>query len=159
MPSRSRRRKVTAALAAVSAAAAIVLGVVAFDARRDLGELAAGHEELVALLATPDTETVRQPVTTGGTGTLVISRSRGRMVFASSGLRELPESMAYELWLMGPDGPRPAGLLERRPDGLTRPVVLAPLERDDRVALTVEPVRGSTEPTTQPVLLAELPQR
>ncbi|WP_157549889.1 M64 family metallopeptidase [Nonomuraea candida] len=70
--------------------------------------------ELTAVLAAPDAETVRRPITSGGTGTVVISRSRGRLVFASSGLPELPESRGYALWLMGPDGPRPAGLLDRR---------------------------------------------
>ncbi|MFC5832246.1 anti-sigma factor [Nonomuraea insulae] len=153
-----RRTRLTAALAAVSAAAAIALGVVAFDARRDLGEASTRNEELVAVLAAPDAETMRQPVTTGGMGTVVISRGRGRMVFTSSGLAGLPESKTYELWLMGPDGPRPGGLVERRADGVSAPMVLAPLNREDHVALTVEPAEGSDRPTTQAIMLAELPE-
>ncbi|TMR91793.1 anti-sigma factor [Nonomuraea basaltis] len=157
VPLRRRRSKVLAGLAAVSAAAAVALGAVAFDARRDLGDLTARNQEMVAVLAAPDARTVRQPVTSGGTGTVVISRSAGRMMFTSSGLPELPDSRAYELWLMGPDGPRPAGLLVRAEGGVTTPVLVAPLREDDRVALTVEPAGGSRKPTTQPILLADLP--
>ncbi|MFC4008763.1 anti-sigma factor domain-containing protein [Nonomuraea purpurea] len=158
VPLRRRRSKVMAGLAAVCAAAAVALGVIAVDARRDLADLTARNDEMIAVLAAPDAETVRRPVASGGTGTVVISRSKGRMVFASSGLAELPDAQGYELWLMGPDGPRPAGMLERADDGLTRPVLLSPRERDDHVAVTVEPARGSREPTTRPVLLAELPR-
>ncbi|MGP4104426.1 anti-sigma factor domain-containing protein [Nonomuraea sp. KM90] len=158
VPLRRRRTKVLAALSAVSAAAAVALGAVAIDARRDLGDLTTRNEEMIAVLAAPDAETMRQPVTTGGTGTLVISRAEGRMVFTSSGLADLPDTQVYELWLMGPDGPRPAGLLDRSRDGVSPPVVVTPLDRDERVALTVEPARGSDKPTTQPVMLAELPE-
>ncbi|MGW4963910.1 anti-sigma factor [Nonomuraea sp. NPDC004186] len=155
---RRRRARVTAGLAAVAAAAAVALGAVAVDARRDLSDLTARNDEVIAVLAAPDAETVRQPATSGGTGTVVISRARGRMVFASSGLAELPRSKGYELWLMGPDGPRPAGMLDRAEGGLTAPLLITPERGDDRVALTVEPAAGSGRPTTQPILLAELPE-
>jgi anti-sigma-K factor RskA len=160
-PLRRRRRRVEVVAGvsvAVSAAAAVALGVLAFDARRDLADLTARNGELAAVLAAPDAETMRRQVTTGGTGTVVISRERGRMVFTSSGLAELPRAKAYELWLMGPEGPRPAGLLEPGPGGASAPVVLTPLRGDDRVALTVEPAEGSRQPTTDPVMLADLPE-
>ncbi|MGW5157309.1 anti-sigma factor domain-containing protein [Nonomuraea wenchangensis] len=198
--------RVVAGLAAVCAAAAVGLGAVAIDARRDSGGLAAesrrlaeanqrlwdtnrrladanqrltdanrrltgvnrqvaeANQQLVGvnrqvavLLAAPDTRTVRRPVTSGGTATLVVSRSAARLLFTSSGLPALPESRGYELWLMGPDGPRPAGMLGRADGGVTAPVVVTPLRGDERVALTVEPARGSPRPTTDPILLADLP--
>ncbi|MEV1178601.1 anti-sigma factor, partial [Nonomuraea sp. NPDC049784] len=158
VPLRRGRARVMAGLAAVAAAAAVALGAVALDARRDLDDLASRNEEVIAVLAAPDAETVRRPVTSGGTGTVVISRSRGRMVFTSSGLPELPGSKGYELWLMGRDGPRPAGMLDRAKDGLTTPLLVTPERGDDRVALTVEPASGSGTPTTQPILLADLPE-
>ncbi|MEV5891508.1 anti-sigma factor [Nonomuraea fuscirosea] len=153
-----RRTKVMAALTAVCAAAAVALGVVAFDARRDLEEAATRNERLVAVLAAPDAETLRRPIASGGTGTIVISRDAGGLLFTSSGLPELPATKAYELWLMDPAGPRPAGLLHRRTDGITAPMLLAALDRDDRVALTVEPAGGSDRPTTRPIMLAKLPR-
>ncbi|NJP88105.1 anti-sigma factor [Nonomuraea sp. FMUSA5-5] len=158
VPLPRRRTRAMAALTAVAAAAAVALGVVALDARHDLSELTSRNEELVTVLAAPDAKTMRRPVKTGGTGTVVISRDMGRMVFTSSGLPELPDSQGYELWLMGPGGPRPAGLLDRRQDGVSHPMLLAPLDRDGRVALTVEPAGGSERPTTTPIMLAELPK-
>lgn len=157
-PLRRRRARVTAGLAAVAAVAAVALGAVAVDARRDLSDLTARNDEVIAVLAAPDAETVRRPATSGGTGTVVISRARGRLVFASSGLAELPRSKGYELWLMGPDGPRPAGMLDRAGGGLTAPLLITPERGEDRVALTVEPAAGSGRPTTRPILLAELPE-
>ncbi|MEV1246723.1 anti-sigma factor [Nonomuraea sp. NPDC049750] len=154
---RRGRGRVVAGLAAVSTAAAVALGVVVFDARRDLGDLQAKDGEVAAVLAAPDVRTVRMPVTAGGSGTVVVSRARGRMVFTSSGLPELPRSRVYELWLMGPDGIRSAGLLDRRPDGVTTPMLAGAAKGDERIGLTVEPAGGSKQPTTQPVLFAELP--
>ncbi|MEV0595897.1 anti-sigma factor [Nonomuraea cavernae] len=154
------RAKALAGLVAVSTAAAVAFGVVAFDARRDLGDLRTRDAEtsaaLSAVLAAPDARTVRQRVASGGTGVAVLSRGQGRMVFTSSGLPELPPSKVYVLWLMGPDGMRPVGALDRRPDGLTTPV-LARLQNDGHVGLTVEPAGGSERPTTRPILFAELP--
>ncbi|WP_336205131.1 anti-sigma factor [Nonomuraea sp. LPB2021202275-12-8] len=156
----SRRRwpaKVVAGLAAVAAAAAVAFGALAFDARQDLGEMRARDAAVAAVLAAPDARTVRQPVTAGGTGVFVLSRDQGRMVFTASGLPELPEAGVYELWLMGPGGMRPAGLLDRREDGLTAPLLATTLADDGHVGLTVEPAGGSRRPTTQPILFAELP--
>ncbi|MEO3867780.1 anti-sigma factor [Nonomuraea sp. B12E4] len=157
VPLRPRRTKLLAGLAAAAAAAAVVLGVLALDTRRELDIVNARNGEMLAVLAAPDAETMRQPVTSGGTGTVVISRSRGRMVFASSDLPELPRGQGYELWLMGPGGPRAAGMLTRDEDGLTTPMLVTAVPDDDQVALTVEPARGSEKPTSPPILLTRLP--
>ncbi|MEV5558277.1 anti-sigma factor [Nonomuraea wenchangensis] len=163
--------RVLAGLAAVCAAVAVGLGAVAVDARRDSGGLVAenrrladsnqrladANRQVAVLLAASDARMLRRSVASGGTATLVVSRSAGRLLFTSSGLPALPESRGYELWLMGRDGPRPAGLLGRAEDGVTVPVVVEPLRGDERVALTVEPARGSPRPTTDPILLADLP--
>ncbi|MCK2218949.1 anti-sigma factor [Actinomadura sp. ATCC 31491] len=119
--------------------------------------LGAAGRQVVAVLSAPDARTVRHPATSGGTATLVLSRSAARLLFTTSGLPELPASKGYELWLTGRDGPRPAGLLGRAEEGVTAPVVVTPRPGEARVALTVEPARGSRRPTTAPVLLADLP--
>ncbi|MBN6055158.1 anti-sigma factor, partial [Nonomuraea sp. RK-328] len=146
-----------AAVTAVAATvAAVVLGVAAQDARGDLAASRAREREVAAVLAAPDARTVRRPVASGGTGTLVVSRRRGSAVFASAGLPRLPASRVYELWLMGPEGARPAGLLAPG-DGQAGPLPVRMREGDARVGLTVEPAGGSRRPTTRPLLLADLP--
>ncbi|NUR90910.1 MAG: anti-sigma factor, partial [Nonomuraea sp.] len=134
-----------AGVAAVGVAASAVLGETTNQARRDL-------DAAMAVLTAPDVQAVSQPITGGGTGSLVVSRGRGRLVFTASGLPSPPSSRSYELWLMGPAGVRPAGLLR---SGV--PTLASPESGDDRVGLTVEPAGGSQQPTTQPIMLADLP--
>ncbi|GAA4081541.1 anti-sigma factor [Nonomuraea soli] len=155
------RTRLALSLTAAAAAAAVTLGVIAYDTRGELDRSLTAQRELVSVLAAPDARTVRRPVTSGGTATVVYSRDRGRLVFTSSGLPELGDGRVYELWLMGPDGPRPAGLLTRDgggTDGTTVPVFARPLGDDRHIGLTVEPAGGSSRPTTTPILFAELPQ-
>ncbi|MFF5206030.1 anti-sigma factor domain-containing protein [Streptosporangium sp. NPDC000396] len=147
------RGRVATGLVAVASAAAVFLGVVAVDAVRERDAL----QRVVAVIAAPDAKTVRRPVSSGGTGTIVMSRAEGRMVFTARGLPALPGSRVYQLWLMGSGGVRPAGLLERTSGGVTAPVLATPLEGDDRVGLTVEPEGGSEQPTTTPVMVARIP--
>lgn len=150
------RTKLALGLTAVAAAAAVALGAVAFEGARDLQEVQANRRDLLTVLAAPDAQTVTQPVTAGGTATVLLSRSQGRIVVTSSGLPDL-KAKDYELWLMGSDGIRPMGLLRKDESGLTIPVLARPLRGDDHVGLTVEPVGGSDQPTTQPIMFAELP--
>ncbi|ACZ86230.1 anti-sigma factor [Streptosporangium roseum] len=152
-PRSAWRGRVAMGLAVAVSAAAVVLGVVAVDARRERDAL----RQVVAVIAAPDARTVRHPVSSGGTGTMVMSPSEGKMVFTARGLPPLPASRVYELWLMGPDGVRPAGLLERTAGGDTVPVMATPLRGDDRLGLTVEPAGGSDQPTTAPIMVADLP--
>ncbi|WP_433256334.1 anti-sigma factor [Streptosporangium sp. CA-135522] len=153
LPRSSWRGRAVAGLAAVTSAAAVALGVVAVDAQRERDAL----QQIVTVIAAPDSRTVSHPVSSGGTGTMVMSPSRGKMVFTARGLPPLPASQVYELWLMGPDGARPAGLLERGAGGVTLPIMATPLRGDARVGLTVEPAGGSDQPTTTPIMVADLP--
>ncbi|MEV4896900.1 anti-sigma factor [Nonomuraea sp. NPDC055795] len=154
------RGRVAVGLAAVSAAAAVALGVLAVQGQQRLETVIAGRQEalerqkdLLDVMAAPDARVLRRPVTAGGEATIVVSRERGRMVFAATGLPRLKEEEDYALWLMGPRGARPAGLLDDG-DGMLRAV---PEKGEERVALTVEPAGGSRRPTTVPIMLAELP--
>ena len=91
-------------------------------------------------------------VTTGGTATIVMSRRHRELVFAAAGLRPLPSSQCYELWLMGPGGDRPAGMLPGPRQGMTGPVITSGLTAGDRLGLTVEPAGGTPHPTTTVML-------
>ncbi|MFI6290276.1 anti-sigma factor domain-containing protein [Nonomuraea sp. NPDC050790] len=157
---RGAQGRAATGLAAVSVAAALVLGVFAVQGQRQLEAVTASRQEaldrqkdLLEVMAAPDARVLHRPVTAGGEATLVVSRERGRMVFAATGLPRLEDDQDYALWLMGPGGARPAGLLDDG-EGMLRAV---PEKGEGRVALTVEPAGGSRRPTTMPIMLADLP--
>jgi anti-sigma-K factor RskA len=151
------RSRLASTLAAACLIVALVAGGLAIRAQQELDRTRAAGDAVAAVLAAPDARTVTGPVA-GGTATVVVSRSRGQVVFASAGLRRLEKSETYELWLMGPQAVRRAGLLRPDSAGRTRPVVASPVADADRVGLTVEPAGGSPQPTTDPVLVLNLPR-
>jgi anti-sigma-K factor RskA len=80
-----------------------------------------------------------------------------RAVLVAENLPSAPEGKVYEAWLMRDDIPEPAGLFEPPRDG---GAAAAPIEgslRDaDAVAVTVEPSGGSSAPTSEPLLTADM---
>jgi anti-sigma-K factor RskA len=114
-----------------------------------------GHDVAVVLTA-PDLAVLSGRVRTGGTATVMMSRRDRMLVFAAAGLRPLPGSQCYELWLMGPGADRPAGLLPMPKHGMTGPVVAAGLRTGDRLGLTVEPAHGTRRPTSPLILVLAL---
>jgi len=82
----------------------------------------------------------------------VMSHSRGALVFTAQGLRALPSSAGYELWLIGPSGDRPVGMLPTGSNGMTEPVIASGLRAGDHLALTAEPAGGTVRPTA-PMML------
>lgn len=141
--------RVTAGLAAACLVAALVAGGAAFRTQQRLEEAEASGRAVAAVLSAPDAQTVSGRVGTGGRATLVSSRQRGQVVFTSAGMPRLPASKTYQLWLMGPDAVRPAGLVG--PDA--RPVVAGRIDDANRVGVTVEPAGGSAQPTTEPLAI------
>ncbi|MDX8050989.1 anti-sigma factor [Lentzea sp. BCCO 10_0798] len=150
LPARNRWLVRTSVLAsAASVLVAVVVGVQGVQDRRELDALrqsAAGYSQVADLLSAPDAKLLSDSGTGGGHGTVVMSPGRGKAAFLANGLPSLPADRAYQLWVVGPDGPRSAGLLQDKP-------VLADGLADARAfALTVEPSGGSRTPTTTPVL-------
>ena len=85
-----------------------------------------------------------------------MSRHERTLVFAAAGLRALPASQCYELWLMRPGTDTPAGLLPMPRHGMTGPVITSGLRDGDRLGLSVEPATGSHHPTTAMILVLTL---
>jgi anti-sigma-K factor RskA len=92
-------------------------------------------------------------VTGGGKATVLMSHRMRALVFAVAGLPPLPAAKGYELWLIGPSGSRPKGML---PAGGARPVMVSGLAAGDRVGVTVEPRDGSRQPSGHQVLMLPL---
>ncbi|GAA0244817.1 anti-sigma factor [Saccharothrix mutabilis subsp. mutabilis] len=154
-----RWRRATAITTAAAVAVVVALGVHTAAANdrlerqlQALRQVEAESGRFAEVLAAPDAKLVRGEVTGGGSGTAVASRTRGQVVFLAHGLAELPEDRAYQLWLIGADGPRPAGLLSGS-GGRPLPLLANGFTGPEAVGLTVEPRGGSARPTTPAVVV------
>lgn len=155
-------RRTAGLAAAAGIAVAVTLGVQAVDTNnrpeRDLQALEqvnTRNNQVAELLAAPDATLVRGDVAGGGTGTAVASPTKGQVAFFAHGLARLPEDRTYQLWLIGADGPRPAGLLASS-DGPPDPLLASGFTGREAVGLTVEPRGGSPRPTTPTVVVLPL---
>ena len=145
--------RIAAAAAAVLAAAAIVLGLDAHTMQRTLTAAQERETAIATVLGARDAISLTAHVSSGGTATVVMSHRARTLVFIAKGLTKLPASKAYELWVIGPAGDRPAGMLPPPRHGMTGPMVVGHLAGGDRLGLTVEPSAGSTRPTSAPIVM------
>jgi anti-sigma-K factor RskA len=150
-------------LARVAAGAAVILAVTATVFGLHMASMqtrltAAEQRDaaIAAVLGARDATTLTAHVSTGGRATVVMSHRADALVFIASGLARLPASKAYELWLMGPAGDSPAGMLPPGRHGMTGPMVVDGLTRGDHLAMTVEPAGGAPRPTSAPVVMVGL---
>lgn len=135
---------------------AVSLGTAMHGADHRLGLAQRRTHDIAAVLGAPDATMLTAEVRAGGSATVVMSHRERALVFTAAGLPALSAARSYELWLMGPDGMRPAGMLPAPRNGMTGPMVVAGLEPGDRVALTVEPARGAARPTSPQILVLAL---
>jgi anti-sigma-K factor RskA len=151
-PSRGRALRSLAAAAAVAVAVAIGIGTHYVDMQHQPSRSQAIHT-MSAVLSAPDAVMRTAPVGSGGMAIVVSSRHEHMAVFIAHGLRRPPAAMRYELWLMGPRGERPAGMLTIHPKGMAGPALISRLSTGDMVGLTIEPNSGSLRPTSEPVVM------
>ena len=107
---------------------------------------------IAVVLTAQDATMMNGQVTGGGMAVVVMSESRDALVFSARGLPALPASRGYELWLTGPSGTRPAGMLPASAGGMAGPVIASGLRHGDHLALSAEPAGGSAQPSS-PMML------
>jgi anti-sigma-K factor RskA len=148
--------RLTLAAAAAAAAAvlaiAVVFGVTNGSMQRQLNQAQASTQQIAVVLTARDAHMMTGAVAGGGTAAIVMSHARHALVFTARGMRPLPASRGYELWLIGPAGTRPVRMLPASSNGMTGPVIAPGLRAGDHLALTDEPADGSARPTT-PMML------
>jgi anti-sigma-K factor RskA len=115
--------------------------------------------QVAELLSAGDVVTVAADGEGGVLGRLVASPDRGEAVFVAAGWDRAPHAHTYELWVIDPAvGPVPAGTFDVDGAGGTLQPVTGDLRGAAAVAVTIEPEGGSPEPTTDPILVLELPE-
>jgi len=149
----ARRWGLTAA--ACLAVFSIGLGAYAWQLHGENSDLRRESERVAALAAAPDARTVSGNGG-GGTAQVIMSRADNRMEFVSQGLARPPGGRTYQIWLIGPNGPRSAGTFTPSPDHPATRMFTGPGDAT-ALAVTEEPGGGSAQPTTKPFLVMALP--
>jgi len=142
------------AVACVLAAAAVVSGVLAYRMQNRLDQAQLRDHTVALVLGAPDATMLSAHVRTGGMASVVMSHRERALVFTAADLRVLPSAESYELWLTGPAGSKPAGMVDVSGHGkMAGPMVVSGLSAGDSVRLTVEPASGSQRPTSPPIVV------
>jgi anti-sigma-K factor RskA len=145
--------RIAAVSAVVLACTALVFGLHLSQMQGRLSAAQRRDNSIMAIMSAHDAVRLTAHVSTGGTATVVMSHRARALVFVANGLATLPASKTYELWLMGPAGATPAGML---PPGPREMMVVGRLQPGDKIGLTVEPAGGAARPTTAPVVMVGL---
>jgi anti-sigma-K factor RskA len=139
-------------LAAAAALALVTLGMFAWNASLQeenqtlQGELE-GQQKSYALQSTGEAQEVRGEV---------VRLGYERAVLVAEGLPSPPEGETYQAWIMREDVPEPAGLFEPNDTGAAAAPIEGSIEGADAVAVTVEPSGGSSSPTSDPLMTANV---
>lgn len=152
----ARSLRLAMALATAAVAAAAVMWIAGWPSQHTLPPQNVADPGITAVLTAPDAVMIDASVRPRGQATVVMSLRQRRLIFAAAGLRALPASRSYELWLVDHGRDRPAGLLPMPKHGMTGPVLATGLSRGDRLGLSVEPAAGSHHPTSKMILLVAL---
>jgi len=142
----------TGGLAAAAALALVAIGMFAWNAslqeenRTLQGELE-GQQKSYALQSTGAAQEVRGEV---------VRLGDERAVLVADDLPSPPEGETYEAWILREDVPEPAGLFEPNDTGSAAAPLEGSIEGADAVAVTVEPSGGSSSPTSDPLMTANV---
>ena len=132
------------------------------DENQVLQQKLLSQNEMIALLTGPE----RREIPIAGTdqqpdalATLLVGgANQGDAILIASNLPQLPPGSIYEFWLIGSQGPVPSGLfqVDEKGQGILFVHSQVPVFSYDAVGVSIEPERGSEQPTGDIVLLGEL---
>jgi len=148
-PARPRRT------AWLSAAAALLIGVGALGVGLSLRPPAPQPSTAQQVFSASDVHTVSGAIPAGGTATVVFSRDRNAGVLVMNDVPPPGPGTVYQMWLVSADGATSAGTMDAEAVAPSTTAVLNDLGNSTKLAFTVEPASGSTQPTG--ALIAELP--
>ncbi|WP_421735463.1 anti-sigma factor domain-containing protein [Cellulomonas sp.] len=144
-PSRTRWLAVAAAVvigAAVPTALAVQQAQRATEAEQQ-------QQALADLLTDPSAVVVHGDVTGGGTATAILTDDRA--LFSATGLPDPGDDKAYQLWVVDADGAASAGVLADDAGSVRQ--LADDYSAGAALAITIEPAAGSTQPTTDPLVV------
>ncbi|KQY46526.1 anti-sigma factor domain-containing protein [Cellulomonas sp. Root137] len=145
---RPSRTRWLAVAAAVVIGAAVPTALAVQQAQR-ASEAEQQQQALADLLTDPSAVVVHGDVTGGGTATAILTDDRA--LFSATGLPDPGDDKAYQLWVVDADGAASAGVLADDAGAVRQ--LADDFSAGAALAITVEPAGGSTQPTTDPLVV------
>lgn len=140
----------------MSAAAALAIGLTAIGIGLAVRPAPPAPQSTAQqVFSAPDVHTVSGAIPAGGTATVVFSRDRNAGVLVMNDVPPPSPGTVYQMWLVSPSGASSAGTMDAKAVAPSTTAVLENLGPSTKLAFTVEPGTGSTQPTG--AVIAELP--
>jgi anti-sigma-K factor RskA len=136
-----------------SAAAAVIVGLLVWN----VVLLRRSNDGLQEIGARPHVVTTLHSRSTNGTGTVVYFPDEKKALVLGDGLQQLePNASTYQLWEIAAGQPKSIGLMQADASG--QAVIVVPFDGEigHTLAITIEPAGGSAQPTSEPILTADL---
>ncbi len=154
----SRWRRQLPLLAAAAAVLAVVASLGAFAVEQDrVNSVVQAQSSVSQVLGARDAQDSTVHLQGGGRMRVVSSPALDSAVVVMADLPDPGESSTYQLWQIGASGrPMSAGVIDRQQLGQPALQLLPDLQSATALAVTVEPVGGSTKPTTRPLATVDL---
>jgi hypothetical protein len=149
-----RSPRLVGAVAAVSVAAAVGLGITQVATQHQLNSAHATSAAIAKVLDAPDARIEATSATAGGAVTVVVSALQREAVVTTSGMPSLSSSRVYQVWVMNSSGARSVGLISST-DHIGQ-LLASGVRSGDQIGITVEPSGGTSRPTTTPVATVPL---
>lgn len=152
VPLAARRNRRRNFLLAAAAAVVIAIGGITVASRLSQNEAPPTSAQV---FAAHDVRTSSGAIEGGGTATVVYSKDVGAGVLVMNNVKPPVGGTVYQMWLLGPQGPESAGIMDSAAVAPSTTAVLEGLSQSTALGFSVEPPGGSTKPTGQ--IFAELP--
>ena len=158
-PAENRARlhwsRITLAATSVAASLALIVGGIAIATSQLTPTGTSQADQMAALKRAPDMHEMRAELAAGETVMLRWSHELASSAVIVEGMDPAPSDKVYQLWYIDGDGARPAGILTIVSEGTSWHVLDGAMDEDDTVGVTVEPMGGSDQPTTDPIVVLE----
>jgi anti-sigma-K factor RskA len=138
-------------LAAAAALALVTIGMFVWNA-----SLQEENQTLQGQLQGQRTYALEGTGTAQGVRGEVVRLGDERAMLVAEDLPAPPEGETYETWILREDVPEPAGLFEPNDAGVAAAPIEGSIEGADAVAVTLEPSGGSSSPTSDPLMTANI---
>lgn len=149
-------RRISWGAAGVLVGCGAALGVIAVRENHEIASMRQQREAVSDFLASGDLRTTVGRVSTGGTVTIMSSRSHDAMMVAASGLARLPSSEAYQVWMKKAGGMHPGPVAQPGDRGVIGPMMAKGIDGATAITMTIEPAHGSAHPSGNQVLVMRL---